>query len=330
MGEFMKKILTSIMILFLLLFVGIEILTESSSIMESVLFSFQIWYSSIFPSLFPFFVLSELLIHYGFVEFLSELLKQPMYLLFRMNGNASFVFIMSLISGFPSSAKYIRELHKQNLLNTVEATKLLMFTHFSNPLFILGTISLLFLKNKEVGLFILICHYIGNIIIGLLFRNWHPCHTKPNKTSFKTAILAMHKKRMASKISFGSVVSKALMNSINTLLLILGTVTMFLIVTTILDNNLSLNQYYQSILNGFVEMTQGLKYVSLLAIPLKYKSIMTVMILSFGGLSVHMQVLSILSDTDIKYLPFFTARLLHSAISGLLAFLFFDSFTMLL
>ncbi len=326
----MKKILESILILIVLVCVGIEILTESEAIMNSVLFSFQIWYKNIFPSLFPFFVLSELLIHYGFVEFLSELLKGFMYRFFRMSGNASFVFVMSMISGFPSSAKYIRELYLKGLLDESESTKLLMFTHFSNPLFILGTVSLLFLQNKEIGLFILLCHYITNFIIGFLFRNWYKTKQKPERVSLKKAILAMHQKRMSSKKSFGSVVSKALMNSINTLLLILGTVTMFLIVTTILDHNLSLGSYYQSILNGFVEMTQGLKYVSLLAIPLKYKSIMTVMILSFGGLSVHMQVLSILSDTKIKYLPFFTARLLHAAISGILVSTLFDVWMMFL
>lgn len=318
------------LILVLLLFVGVEILTESESIMNSVLFSFQIWYHNIFPSLFPFFVLSELLIRYGFVEFLSELCKRFMYVFFRMNGSAAFVFIMSIISGFPSSAKYVRELHLKGLLSVEEATKLLMFCHFSNPLFILGTVSLLFLKNREVGFLILICHYITNIFIGICVRRYFPTKEKPSKVSLKQALLAMHKKRIATTESFGSVVSKALTNSINTLLLILGTVTMFLIVTTILDNNLHLNNYFQSIINGFVEMTQGLKYVSLLSIPLKFKSIMTVMILSFGGLSVHMQVFSILSDTKIKYLPFLTARLFHSAISGLLVYFTFDFWTMFL
>ena len=140
----------------------------------------------------------------------------------------------------------------------------------------------------------------------------------------------MHKKRIANANSFGKVISTAILNTIETLLIILGTVTIFLIITTILDNNLSLNQYYQTILNGTIEMTQGLKYVSLLQIPLKLKSILTVMILSFGGLSVHMQILSILSDTDIKYLPFLTARILHSALSGILLYFLFDLWIILI
>lgn len=320
----MKKILKSILIMVILLLISFEILTESEAILNSVAFSFKIWQNNIFPSLFPFFVLSELLVNYGFVELLAELLKPLMNNLFKINSNAAFVFVMSMISGFPSNAKYTRELYNKGLLNEDEASKILTFSHFSNPLFILGTVSVLFLKNKEAGLFILIVHYLTNFIIGLIFRNYYVSKKENTKISFKTAILNMHKKRISNKKSFGQIITSALMNSINTLLLILGTVTLFLIVTTIINNNLNINTYYQSIMNGFVEMTQGLKYVSILEIPLKLKSTIIVMILSFGGLSIHMQVISILSDTKIKYLPFLTARILHSAIAGIMIYLFFD------
>ena len=321
----MKKILISVFIMIILLFISFEILTESESILNSVIFSFKIWQNNIFPSLFPFFVLSELLVNYGFVEFLAELFKSIMNKIFKINSKAAFVFVMSMISGFPSNAKYTRELYKKGLLNENEASKILTFSHFSNPLFILGTVSIVFLKNKEVGLFILIVHYFTNIIIGIIFRNYYPSKKENTNISLKKAILNMHNKRIQNNKTFGEIITSALINSINTLLLILGTVTMFLIVTTIIDNTININTYYQSIINGFIEMTQGLKYVSLLESPLKIKSIIIVMILSFGGLSVHMQIISILSDTKIKYLPFLTARLLHSAIAGITVFLFFDS-----
>ena len=120
------------------------------------------------------------------------------------------------------------------------------------------------------------------------------------------------------------ILANSLLHSIDTLLLILGVVTVFLVITTIIDNNINLNNYNQSILNGLFEMTQGLKYVSLLDIPLKLKSILSTMIISFGGFSVHMQIMSILSDTKIKYLPFFTARLLHAFLASSMVMLLFD------
>ena len=243
---------------------------------------------------------------------------------FRVKGVGAFALIMSLISGFPSSAKYIKELYNKNLINQNEATKLLMFTHFSNPLFILGTISLLFLNNKEVGLLILICHYLGNFIIGIIFRNYYPSKEENKNISIKKVLTEISNNRVKSNKKFGEIITTALLNSINTLILILGVITMFLVITTIIDNNINLNSFHQSILNGFVEMTQGLKYVSLEEIPLKLKCILSTMIISFGGLSVHMQVISILSDTKINYLPFLTARIIHAIISSLLMFFLFD------
>ena len=140
----------------------------------------------------------------------------------------------------------------------------------------------------------------------------------------------MHQKRISNSSNFGQILTKALQNSISTLLLILGTVTTFLVITTIIDKNIQLNNYNQSILNGFVEMTQGLKYVSVLNIPLKLKSILTAMILSFGGLSVHMQVISIISTTKIKYFPFLVARVIHALLASILVFFLFDFWTLLL
>lgn len=316
--------------MFLLLFLLFEILNESSLILSSVSFSFKIWKENIFPSLFPFFVLSSLLVHFGFIELVRELFKKVMYVLFRMRGECAFIFIMSLVSGFPSNAKYTKELFTKGFISKEEASKILMFTHFSNPLFILGTVSVLFLNNKEVGILILLCHYLGNVIIGMLVGRYHPYTEKPAPISCRKAILDMHEKRISRKENFGSVILHALTHAIDTLLMILGTVTLFLVVTTIFNHIFSFSSYTQSIVNGFVEMTQGLKYISLLAIPLKLKAILSVMIVSFGGLSVHMQVFNILSDTPISYFPFLTARVFHAFLSSFLLFLFFDVWTYLL
>lgn len=320
----MKKNITSIFIILVLIFFTIEILLTSDKVMASVEFSFSIWKNSIFPSLFPFFVVSEILINYGFVEFVSEIFRPIMNKLFKVSGESAYIFIMSLISGFPSSAKYIKEIHKKGLIDEKEGSKILMFTHFSNPLFIIGTISITFLNNKEVGLLILMAHYLSNIIIGLLFRNISPTKNEKYKFSLKKAIMMMSESRSKNNKSFGEVLSNAIINTVNTLLLILGTVTIFLIITTIIDKIININPYYQAILNGTLEMTQGLKYISILDLPLKIKTIISVMFISFGGISVHCQIISIISDTKIKYYPFLLARIIHALLSGLLVFFTFD------
>lgn len=315
----MKKNIKKILILLILFLFTYQIFKNSNLIIKSVIFSFNIWKENVFPSLFPFFIISDLFINYGLIEILGEIFKPFMNKVFKIKGICSFVLLLSIISGFPSSAKYIKELYTKNLINDDEATKLLMFTHFSNPLFILGTISILFLNNKEVGFLILICHYVGNFIIGIIFRNYIPSYEKNKKINIYNVLNNFNQKK-----SFGNILTDAISNTIKTLLMILGVITTFLIITTVIDNLITLNSFFQSILNGLIEMTQGLKYISLLEIPLKLKCTLSTMIISFGGLSVHMQIISILNGTKIKYFPFLTARLIHALISSLLVYFLFD------
>lgn len=320
----MKRKIITLIIVLVVLILGVEVLLESKDVMKSVSFSLILWSENIFPSLFPFFVISNLLINLGFASFLGELLKPLMYHIFKIKGEAAFVLVMSMLSGFPSSAKYTRELYEKKLINEHEASKLLTFTHFSNPLFILGTISIMFLNNKEVGLLILLCHYISNVIVGLIFRNYYISKKDTSKVSLRKAFNIMHQKRLEAGKPIGQVISNAIINSINTLLLVLGVVTMFLIITTIIDQNINISPYNQSILNGTLEMTQGLKYISMLSIPLKNKTVLSTMFISFGGLSVHMQTIGLISDSKIKYAPFLIARILHTSIASLLVYFLFE------
>lgn len=305
----MKK-KTNFIITIFLCFICIYILVNSKEVMNTVLFGFDIWKNSIFPSLFPFFIISSLLINYGFVDITSSFLSPIMERVFKINKNTAFILVMSMLSGFPSNAKYTLELLNNNQIDIKSANKILLFTHFSNPLFILGTISI-FLNSYKIALIILIIHYLSNFIIGLLFRNYLVSKTQN------------HSINCNDSKKFGTALKDAIKSSIDTLLLILGTVTTFLIITTIL-NKININPYVKTVLNGMIEMTQGLKYLSISTLPLKAKAVLSVMFLSFGGISVHMQVLSIISGTKIKYQPYLLARLLHCFIAGISMYFLFD------
>lgn len=314
------KTIKNILIIFLLLIISYEILNNSYEVLNSVKFAFDIWKSNVFPSIFPFFIVSSFLINYGFVELTSELFK-PLMKLFGINSNISFVFIMSMLSGFPSSSKYIKDLYDEEMITKDEASKALMFTHFSNPLFILGTIATL-LNNKKVAIFILVIHYFTNIVIGLLFRNYHNSYQESD-INFKKAILKMNE-RINKKESIGKILSKAIQDAFNTLLLVLGSIAVFSFLCVIINNLFNFNNTLTSIINGIFEMTQGLKYVSMLSLSLKYKAMISAMLISFGGLAIHIQIYSIISDTDIKYFPYLIARIIHMSLSGLLVFILYD------
>lgn len=321
----MKKNLNSFFILIVTVFLTVEVILNSEEVIDSARFSFTIWKDNIFPTLFPFFVASNLLIRYGFVEIIGEYLKPFMYKSFKIKGETAFVLILSMISGFPSSSKYTKELYDNGIINDKEASKLLTFTHFPNPLFVIGTVSVLFLNNKVLGYIILGSLYLSNIIIGIIFRNYYVSDSNNDKVSIKNAINKM-KIRYNENDNFGSVLTKTLLESVNLLLLILGTISLFLIINKLITNLLNFNDLNRALFSGLLEMTGGLKYVSLLKISTNLKVLFTTMILAFGGLSVHTQIYSIIADTKIKYLPFLIARFLHVVLSGGIVYLFLQIF----
>jgi len=307
----MRKNLSSNLMICLLVTITIMIFFCSDVVMESVSFSISIWKDNLFPSLFPFFVVSNLLLEYGFIEKISFYFGKFMPKFFHLPKQASFVLLVSLFSGFPSGAKYTTELVKNNILTSDEGARLLTFTHYSNPLFILGLIGNLILGNKTLAIFILISHILSGLIIGLIFR-------PKNKVTNKLNDYSINKE---ATINFGNSLRKSIFNALETLFLLLGIVTVFLIITTLLDVFFKFSPLFKVIISGLLEMTQGVKAVSTLNYSLLIKSILITFFISFGGFSVHAQVLSIISEEKIKYKYFFIARIMHTLIATILVFI---------
>lgn len=285
----------------------IFILINSYEIMDSIRFSFSLCINNLFPSLIPFMLLSNILLKYNFVDDLSSIFNNIMEKLFKVNKNCSFVLIMSILSGSPSNAKYLKDLHENNLISNQDIQKCLNFCHFTNPIFVIGTIGYNFLNNKKIGLIILICHYLSNLIIGI-FNNNSKQTNNYNK-----------KKTIQNKNNFIEILKSSIIDTTNTLLLILGIITTCIIITCIIDNILLIKDNYKFIY-GFFEITQGLKYLALTNINIIYKSIISAFLISFGGICIHLQVYSILDNKKIKYYPYFFSRILHGLLSALLTY----------
>lgn len=299
----MKKALSFVVFFCTIIF----ILANSFEIMESIKLSFSICINNLFPSLIPFMILSNILINYNFVNDLSSMFDKIMSKIFKVNKNCAFAFIMSLISGTPSNSKYLKDLLENNLITTKDCQKCLNFCHFTNPIFILGTIGYTFLKNKKLGLLILISHYTSSILIGLLNKKHDNINNNYNPKSTKNNNII-------------SILNDSIKNTTNTLFLILGIITTCLIVTCLLNNILNLNNDLK-FLYGLIEITQGLKFLATSNLNINLKIIISSFLISFGGFCIHAQVFSILDNKKIRYLPYLLSRLLHGILSSALSFL---------
>src|SRR5574344_1368916 len=113
----MKKKFVTYFPIIILIFFLICIFKYNRIVISSILFAFNITFKNIIPSLIPIFIISDLLINYGFVEILGKFLRKPFNKLFGISENAVFVVILSMISGCPSNAKYIKELLDSNKIS---------------------------------------------------------------------------------------------------------------------------------------------------------------------------------------------------------------------
>ena len=304
------SIVVVLSVFFVLLFVF------SKDISSSIIFSISIWKDNLLPSLFPFFVMSDLLLAYGFVDIISFFLGSIMTKWFYLPKDASFAFFVSLFSGFPSGSKYVNDLLSAKKISIEDANYLIMFTHFANPFFIVTTIGLFLLSNVKAGYIILVSHILSNIIVAFLFRKKKVIFNNDNNYK-KEFYLSSPGKPIIT------ILTNSIFKSFKTLVNMLGIIMIFLMITTIIKKIIPLTGITNGLLSGFLEMTQGVKYISNLDISLPIKASILSMIVSFSGLSVHFQVKSIIDGTDIKYSNFLKARVVQSFIAFFLTLAIF-------
>ncbi len=300
----------NILIILTSLFIIFNLISNPTLITRITNYSLSIWVGSLIPSLFPFFVLSDILISYNITSYVPKRLRKILTKLWNTSPSSISIFFLSMLSGFPSNARNIRTYYNNEQISTAEANITLAYTHFANPLFILSTTAIFFLHNKTSGLIILASLYLSNIILGIILRDYNP--TGPN-INFNTV--------STKSQNFGPIFVSAIKKSIDTLLLILGILTSFLLLASLLINLINVNTYTEVIIKSIIEITMGLKDLGTLSISMMHKTILASTIITFGGLSVHLQVISQLIDTNIKYKYFLYGRIIGSLLALIISFI---------
>ena len=254
------------------------LLIFSKSNLPAVKSGLLLWANSVVPSLFPFFVATELLMHTNMVTILGSILNPFMKPFFNISGEGAFAFVMGIISGYPVGAKIACNFRQNNICDKEECERLLSFTNNSGPLFIIGTVGILMFKNTTIGILLFITHLLACISVGFIFRYWKKENTSLplNKISHS---FQKQKKKSASFSNLGEILAESITSSISTILLIGGFVVIFSSIISILKasgviNSLSVllspifqllnidTPFIQGLLTGMLEITNGIQLIS--------------------------------------------------------------------
>lgn len=276
--------------------------------------------NSIIPSLFPFFVASELICQTNLPYIFGKLFNNLMKPLFNVSGNGSIALVLGTISGNPVGAKTVCNLKKDKLISKIEAERLIAFCNNTGPLFILGSVGILLYNDKHIGYILLISHIISAILVGICFRFW-----KKNKLDITYNENKFNYQDKPIKVSeIGNILSLAIKNSINSILQVIGFVVLFSVIISILKNSgitfkiPELNTLFY----GIIEMTNGVDLSSSLYAHLpKISILITSFLLGFGGISILFQVYSIISKENISIKPYFYGKVLQGLFSCIITYL---------
>ena len=138
--------------------------------MEAARSGLRLCYNVIIPSLFPFFVLSSLVVELGLAGYLGRLLEGLMRPLFRVGGACASAVALGFIGGYPVGAKTAIGLYESGQCTRTEAERLLAFCNNSGPAFILGVVGTGVFASSRVGVLLYLAHAAASCCVGLLFR----------------------------------------------------------------------------------------------------------------------------------------------------------------
>lgn len=276
----------------------------------------KIFVINVLPALLPFFFFTKLISNLGFVGSLSKSFNTPCKFLYNTSGIGGYVFLSSVLSGYPIGAKTLSDMYENGEISLSDAQTIMSFTSTSGPMFIVGSVGSIMLHNKTYGFIILLCHYLSAILNGVLYRN-------------KSKSSQPHKKQI---VIGKNLLSKSISDTVSSVLISGAYIAIFYMIAVMLKNVGFLN-VISDLLNlifhnkalcdgisfGLVEMTGGCALLSSTSSPFTLPAICA--IISFGGLSVTLQSLTFLGNCNIKPTRYLLSKATQSIISFCLTYL---------
>lgn len=288
----MKKY-TNLLLILLFLILEIFLLSNSKIVINSFNKSLNICLYTLMPTMFASILFSQILIKLEFDKYVPKIIKNTIKKLFNISDNEVIIFLLSIISGYPNNSKML--INNKNLNNIIH------YTNFVNPIFLICTVGAIYLNDIKLSIIILISHYIGNIILGIILKNKN---INDNKTIIN------------QNYNFLNIYYSSLKSTVITLSTIFANILFFSIINALITNIINLNEPLNSFVIGLIEFSNGIYNISQTNESLFIKGLLILIIITFGSFSIHMQILSI--NDKIKYFKYLLYRIINIFISSII------------
>ena len=278
-----------------------------------------IFLASVFPGLFPFFVLTGLLTALGAGNLLSRAFAKPASRLFGAPPLGGYILAMSMLSGYPVGAKLVADFYKDGIIDEYDARAITAFASTTGPLFVLGTIGVKMLGDYKSGVIILLTHFMAAILNGIVFRAVSKKRESrlciPRATGLDGKIFnAVLESSVASVLRVGACI--IVFNMVIVALTESGVISVAGRTFEALGVAEGLGEGFAS---GLVEVTKGVYVIANSGVALRAAVPLVSLLVSFGGLSVTLQSMTFLNTAGVPLCYFLVVKISHAILAFALA-----------
>ena len=278
-------------ILFIILF-SIYYIVFPASVTDSCKIGVMLWFNQIFPALFIFTILSNLLISTNVLSAIPE-----KYILL-------IIYFLGCIFGFPIGAKLTCDFYEHGYISPQKCEYISAFSnHFSMPFIItyafLGQLGI----NSQLWIYMPALYIPSMIGVFLILSD------KNNMTS---------KKIPASRFKLDmQIVDSGIIKGFETLIKLCGYIVLFSVIARV-PHTVSIDFAPVDISFAFFEATNGINMLCGMSLPQMYKIILCTALLSFGGISCILQTKSIFAGTQFRLCKYILLKAVMSISSVLI------------
>lgn len=257
---------------------------------------------TVIPSLFPFMVVSELLVRGGAAEHIGRYLGRPLSHLFGLSPDGAAALVLGLICGFPIGSRCALSLYERKRICKGELEHLLTFCNNPSSAFLIGAVGVGLFSSKGFGLLLYFTHMLSSLTVGLIGQRYFAL----SKAEGRYFSGKMHADSKGGALSnFCSAVS----DSARSMLSICAFVIFFSAVSGVLGHLASLcnmPQAMSTVLQGILEMTGGVNAAS--ALPYSVAPIAAAAVTGWSGLSVAFQLGGLCGEHRLSLKPYFLSK----------------------
>lgn len=267
----------------------------------------QLCIHTLIPSLLPFFVISGYFCNTFSTTHLSFL--KPLLQLCKIPDGSGALFMVGMLGGYPVGAKLIADAYRDKQIDASDAKRMLGFCNNAGPSFVFGIVGTYFSANY-IPWIVLVILILSAILTGWLLPRTSGCN---------------HIVHINKQISFNKIFQSSLVSIAS----VCGWVILFRVIISILKRWLfwMLADVMQVCLSGVLELANGCISLGLINND-GMRFVISTGLLSFGGLCVYLQTVSVVGDLGTGY--YFPGKIIQTSIALILSlfmqyFLFSDA-----